>query len=462
MDIDGSILRPVMWLNEDEITALRDGKLELDCVSMTLAKSDGSKTYSGPGYIRQNLNGKFEGRLFASGQLDMSAWFRPNETKAGELFQQKYSWKLEAVDTRGRRWFADRIWQPNAGGHVDKPGFVVEAQFHELVTEPEERYDSKYESMEMITFQKFDFPCNQSSTKTRQLAEGEATFSSTLNVAKFQACGFEFLIHNDGELIHLKTHSESAVLQSCFEQRVSEAILFALGISVSWSVIQKYQAKRLTVHVFAWESRKLPFPRPPLACRYLITVGIWELFERYLKFISDWQEVELHPLSAQLQAVWSSNRASIQVQALTACVAVESILTQFFDTKGQPGQKIVEAIMSALEHMRQWTGDRSILDRACTLIGGLKKSRAVDKLYDMVATNSVTEKNIGVWKKLRNSVAHGDWSRSENLQGLLDDFGDVLVLLYQLIFQLIGYRGKQTDWGALDWPEIEYPPLAPS
>ena len=64
----------------------------------------------------------------------------------------------------------------------------------------------------------------------------------------------------------------------------------------------------------------------------------------------------------------------------------------------------------------------------------------------MVASGVVGEAEREAWKKLRNTVAHGEWDKYE-LQQLLDLTGKVVGLFNQLVFHLIGYKGKHTDYG---------------
>jgi hypothetical protein len=46
----------------------------------------------------------------------------------------------------------------------------------------------------------------------------------------------------------------------------------------------------------------------------------------------------------------------------------------------------------------------------------------------------------------------------QNLQSFIDQTARVKVLFLQLIFHLVGYAGKYTDWGARGWPLVDYPP----
>lgn len=443
----------------EELTALKDGCFELDCVRMSLTKCDGSKTHNGPGYIRQGDDGQFHFRLFVAEQLDFGSLFQGRETKAGELLREKHSWTLEAVDTRGRTWTSDRIWNPDRGGHVNKPGFVVGGKCDDLTSQDDVQHETRYVSIEMLTFQKFKFPYNQHSTTTEAFGQNKPRQSFRLNGVEFACCGFNFSFQDEEELIRVKAYSDTTSLHPHFPRRITEAILFSFGLEIPWCITTRCENGFIKTNISANNRKKQLFPRPPLACRFIDTKEIWIQFELYLKYIIGQETFEFHPLTAQLHAIYASRKSSGQVQALATSVAVESILIQFFKHVGMPSHEQIEQVDAAIAHMQTWTNG-SMKARACRVLENLKQSRAIDKLHALVECNVVNRLNVAIWKRRRDSIAHGNWAG--DFQDLVDDAGSILVLLYQLIFHLIGYKGKQTDWGTHDWPSVDYPPSGPT
>ena len=107
-------------MEKEELAALDKSSFELDCLQMMMTRCDGSKKHSGAGYIRQSEDGGFDFRLFAPEQLDLRNLSQGRDTQAGQLIHENHMWKLDAVDTQGRTWTAERIWDVGVGGHVDK------------------------------------------------------------------------------------------------------------------------------------------------------------------------------------------------------------------------------------------------------------------------------------------------------------------------------------------------------
>jgi hypothetical protein len=60
-------------MSDDVVTALREGKFELDCISMELAQNTDQDPirYKGKGYIRKTLDDRLQFKLFGSETIGM-------------------------------------------------------------------------------------------------------------------------------------------------------------------------------------------------------------------------------------------------------------------------------------------------------------------------------------------------------------------------------------------------------
>ena len=100
------------------------------------------------------------------------------------------------------------------------------------------------------------------------------------------------------------------------------------------------------------------------------------------------------------------------------------------------------------------------------MVSGLANERAKDKLHALAKTGHVTEAYIRSWGKLRNRQVHpqsSDLKRPDvgTNQQILDLIHQVEVLLFQIVFYLVGYEGPFTDYGANRFPTVQYPLAAP-
>lgn len=70
--------------------------------------------------------------------------------------------------------------------------------------------------------------------------------------------------------------------------------------------------------------------------------------------------------------------------------------------------------------------------------------------------------HVKAWRKLRNRGVHpaaqGDVDvASLDFQKMIDEVNQVTVLLYHIVFHVIGYRGRYTDYASPNFPAKNYP-----
>lgn len=449
-------------MKRDELDKLKARTLHLDCTSIELRNHDGSRTYSGPGYIRQREPAGFEFTVFVAQRMEMKDAFARILAPGlcpGVLIPHAHYWSMTATDMCGRKWTAERIPHPSPSGSVDASAHTVGGEMAELIMTEGKQRATALARCHMRAFGTVRFPRNQFSKTTIAIGQTKSGESSKLNVAQFSGSGFKFeLLEEDGETI-LHAESETQTLHPFFESRVSESLLFALGTQISWSVIEHFQEGVTTTKLRTPERLlRQPASLSPVAFSQVEnSVVVWRLFERYLAYV--WPDTEsfFHRLSGLVLALIRSADGSIEAEALTAAVEVESVLSGFFESVAVQDDSATRQIDELLIHLKAFPGDAKLIERAVGSVSQLKSIRPGDRLRELVRQNAISEANFAAWRKLRNSVAHGDWSGVENLQSFIDQKGRVQVLFYQLVFHLIGYAGKHTDWGQHGWPLADYP-----
>jgi len=289
------------------------------------------------------------------------------------------------------------------------------------------------------------------------------TERSRLDVAAFTSCGFEFEMVEEDDALVLAASAPLSAFPPAFESRISEALLFVLGALPLWSVIQIHAGGLTKTKIRAAETEDLKKHRH-VPIRFGVadeTQQVWRLFDLYLQYITrdEGTPAHLHLLSTQVWAVARTCDASVEARALTLAVAVETLLSEYFSDIAQPPPDHVARVDDLLNHVRQWNGDTVTRDRALGAIGSIKGTRPGDKLRELEGKGLTTPGNRNAWTDLRNAAAHGDWSAvRQDLQAFIDRIEQVRVLFYRLIFAIIGYEGKYTDWGTRGWPFVVFPP----
>ena len=463
-------------LTREELPQLFAGSLHLDCTQISLSgRRDGQpETYSGPGYIRQVEGEGFVITIFVAGRLNLRTIFGQQFVKPGVLFGEDRQYVLEATDVRGRTWAASRIINPQPGGDCSATGYVVEARCDELVLRGNDPRPVKAPSyVELHAQCETPFPRTHYTTTTTAVGQQKQEENTSLNLARVSCLGFDFRISQDGQEFYLRATATSldTPLHPHFESRIWEALLFVLG-PIPWSASTRVDSGRTITHVRSPPQTPHRGLRPlPIAFRLIDESGsVWRLFELYLKYVLNDAEASFAPLSAHILSVSRSSGGSVEAQALSLVVAVESLLDEFYHDVGKPDERTSSLVDELVERITQWrVADpvdqlvETVRRRAAGSVGEIKRSRAGDRLKVLLSEGVVSDEGVRAWKGLRNSAAHGDWSGArDDLQGFLDRTGKARVLFFQLVFHLVGYRGPQTDYGTHGYPEIPFPPVRPS
>ena len=99
--------------------------------------------------------------------------------------------------------------------------------------------------------------------------------------------------------------------------------------------------------------------------------------------------------------------------------------------------------------------------------GPARAQQGLDLVKQAVAAQGgAVTAHVKAWQELRNKQVHPsvgplDNPASRDFQEQLDLVHQVTVLMYHIVFHLIGYRGKYTDYATLNFPNRDYPPSGP-
>jgi len=453
-----------MVLKPEEWNQFAKGVLRLHCPEMEIAKSDGTESFRGSGYIEQTAGDDFSITLFQTGPLTLA-------TKLGELFslklppgaivQRRDYYSLCAKDIGGREWRSNGIIWPTRLGTDSAPGHIIRAECAHI--SGSKAVSSKGNWVQLDCLTEFPVPANVPTSSVKTVGNRTIQESYSLKAAKFDHSGYVFELYEDDNghmVLTASPHDQSVTLHPQLESRIAEAIIFALGIRAPWQTTRiESQLATTVLRGKYWP----PIVRPSLCpLAYSPPDGggsVWALFGKYFDYIMMDTSTEIHPLSRSVINVVASSDGYVNDQVFSIAFAVESVLGAFFKDAVVRTDEFSSEIDNAIKHMETWGGNESIRRRAIGSIKMIGTSRQQDRLSVLVEKGLVSVENCKAWIALRNPVAHGDWSGLDDVQHFVDKIDAARVLFYQLIFHLIGYSGKHTNWGARGYPLIDYPPI---
>jgi hypothetical protein len=174
----------------------------------------------------------------------------------------------------------------------------------------------------------------------------------------------------------------------------------------------------------------------------------WLLIQRFVEWARTVDNAVASRVIDELGGVRSGAMGSIQTAALTLGVAVESLAGPLLGSVALIAEAPKE-LDQLLEHVQKWEGDASLRHRAVSVLGSLKRVRAVDRLRNFSHSRGIAAELVEAWKKLRDATTHGQAPKSD--QTLYDRYYATTELLYRMLAFAIGYEGSICATATRGW-----------
>jgi hypothetical protein len=451
--------------------SLKRAELEISCRKIELAQDIGSrkKKYVGPGIIAQDAQGQIVFRIFVANveNTDAARDLEDAEAfRAGKLIASEDYFTLTATDYEGVVWTADQIL-PSSNWYSGE-NLIVTGRISVLSTVGQKGIvdDIGPYFLKLHFFDAVEIPCSE-----RRILKTDVSENNDRNVVRLEVGKYEFEIcHYADELVVQVIAKEP--LPPFFADRIVESLQFILAFSLSWRVFSEGNGSSLTTrYSSAYLRRSKTLMPPPI----LLSVDeasrfAWRMFACYLEYALRHAATYFwHPCSTHLYNAREASSNSLDAWAIGLCVTVEGISTQFPPVGLSDGEKQQVAKLRRLvarwARRTGWTLE--LRNRALGLLSQLGNSRVQDRVKELVVNGHIDGSHVRSWSVLRNPRVHAeryDPSKlsTEELQSTMLMIGGTTVLLYQMIFELIGYEGAYTDYSQFDYPTKYYPTVSVS
>jgi hypothetical protein len=450
-------------ISSEIIQALKERKLDLDCVEMVLRqnKEPDSIAFAGKGYIRQTSDDAITFKLYADRTENttmIASLDTLNRVRSGTLYEKSDYYTLQAKSIDGAVWITESIL-PEHHWNIDNPNPILTGKLSSVysvtqVTKPKH-------SLYLRFFDEANVP----TTLVSELSTDYGT-KRTRNRSEFRVGDMEFIVRKLEDGTFSLSVSSPSPLYEHLDMRIEEALRFALGQSVSWRVMVRNHGTehRTEITTGAGELSKPKLPSPVSASSLDYLASCWILFGKYLEYVIAhtpypfWNDVSYHLDNAR-----QVSSGSYDSWAIGIGVAVEG-LVNLIPLKRTRGEK---EELSRLEMFVRHTSLDSdnyqhFADRLGGAITNMKQVSARDRMQILIESGHVSDIHAKAWTKVRNTHVHPRrrnlmQMQPEDYQELVDRIYKVIVLMYQIIFYLIGYVGRYTDYSTRDWPEKDYP-----
>ena len=448
-----------MYLSNESLKQeLVSNGLIIDCKTIKISQNsnENPKIFIGTGSINVSLRLGITARLvlFFENKPEFTAFdqmVEDGKILSGEIYPNNHYFSFHAIDVDGREWI-------NPSVQVDEKNYATYAVvsitcnwIRSTSAAPEKR-----DSIQMLFLDEIDFPLNvRTSIQTETFGKKMTHFFRGGSEGITRNTSIKYIKY-DAPIPYYEiiVHPLVDTLPSNYAYKLIETIRFLTASSVSFSVCESIHAGTRMLEFAQTAPVKIGIFPPPLVARPQYSDQFYYLLDTYLNHaISDSSGEESSAITTKLYPLYNLKHVSLEAIALLVSVTVESLTQHQFKSLGKASpalQAEIDIVFSCIKELEISTRTQ---ERATSVVGGIKNSRAVDKLYELEKEGKISTDEIKGWKKLRDTSAHGSLHVTpEKAQHLLDNVYTAATLLNKLVFLSIGYCGKYTDYSKKGWP----------
>jgi hypothetical protein len=413
---------------------------------------DSPIVYEGPGLLTQEPDKSIRLRVFAA-LVDHSEAFQRlfnRDVMPGQLAPDSQYYDFEGRDPYGAVWRGKRIWIETDFGS----GTYVRAR-PRMLEKMEEHLKPVERSVVAFLSGEIKLPWHVVTEK------GEQGWS----VDRFEgkAGCFEWRIAKTDDGAWLTFKCEDSSVESRFE-----AFLHGLSILAGRSLKPIYysmceddwKTTRMLNRLHEPDDEKL---LAPIRTQRSFAKDAHLFLERFMGKAADEKQVGEGPcdwVHRYWHRILRARESDIENSSLVLSVAVEGLVKKTLLSERDVDPEFFKQAEEAKPILKKaGLGPRAL---GCVLssLGNAKHPRVQDVLRRLVTEGIASEAHLKAWKGLRHAAAHGSVLEDDDkaLQEHLDRFHVCLDLYYRLIFLLIGYEGRHTDYGMRGWPTRAFQP----
>ena len=455
------------FLGNEELKLLKDGKWESYSGDMIAEKYDGSETISGPGFVRQINHNYFQITIFnlsvKGGDKENLLHQLPNyKYKPGEIIPQSENYKLLTPDG----WKSNWLTEPEK--YYSSSGTITTFYTREIFSERKRDQQNAKASVSFRAFHEYkNYPSNNI-VRYGKYIEGEGQPGASLCVADIDVWNYSlrYMVHEGESLLRLTSRRNKKKHNDFVEFRAIEALEFVLGEPFEWNLKTVSDSTIVRQHIMLIPNRLSVRNRRPYEDYWVpkskAAVMFWDLYSKMLRYTLKDKTSNFTELGIMLNnlACLRSSEHELSAYILNLCVVIEDLLLHHF-CKTITDSKRSKLIRDLLKNVDSFLGsrktDKKLSNTIKSHISRLSQTKENPKriLLRLAREKHILKQRIDSWEELRNKVVHG--RRIVPSQVVFNKTGDCETLLFQIIFQMINYRGRYTDYGMIYYPKKLYP-----
>lgn len=454
-------------MGKKEFQLLKDGNWESHSANMLVEKRDGTEKISGPGFIRQVKQNYFQITIFnlkvkGGDKENILQQFSGYKFKAGEIISLSESYDLTTKDS----WKSNWLSEPDI--HYTDHGTIYTYYTREIFAEIKRTAPQSKASITFRAFHEYKGYPSNNALRYGTFIKDEGEPGTHLCVADVKVWNYNlrFFVHDGESVLSLKSSRHKKRHNDSIEYRAIEALGFVLGEPFEWNVKTISDSKGSRQHICLIPNRLSPRTKKPYEDRWVPkskeSAMFWELYSKYLRYILKDKISYYSEFGSIFQnlACLRASEQELSAYALNLCVAIEDLLAHHFCKRVNDAKRtrLIGELLGKVDiFLTNKRVDQTLSNIIKSHVSRLKPSKESTKrtLLRLADESKILKRRVKSWESVRNKVAHG--KRILPTQDMFNKIGDLETLLFQIVFQMINYKGKHTDYGEIGYPRKSYP-----
>lgn len=220
---------------------------------------------------------------------------------------------------------------------------------------------------------------------------------------------------------------------------------------------QSYCGNIESVNIRSQEQAPLADNSLPTPFRFFYNENIESLAYFFDKYISKREEISTD-LIGFWHKIYRAWQAGLENVALLLTVSVEGMVKTHLLNYGLPDTETLDHIKEAVGKVNTIDLDRKLKERLLSSLGHMKSPTVKGALFGMAQLAFFPKEWVTVWSELRNRSAHADRIDLDKikLQKLIDQIYCCFTLYYRILYLIIEYEGKYTNYSQPGRPENDF------
>jgi hypothetical protein len=365
--------------------------------------------FVGPGRIELKNSTTAEFRMFASPQADSSGLIKVHLAHANP-YEMLDQFRLFATDYEGTEWAGG--WLVPRIEEASEAGTMVIGSISSLMARVTGDWVSPEAGVELLFLPSFHMPMAASMLTVHTIANEEISRDWRVGRHTLELLGLRIQFEQDpkNDFLWVTSNTSSELNHPFLENWLGEPLRILMG---------QLHYPRLVARNFGDGSAFVSVRQSPKAYRNA-TIGSLlasELLPTTKRFWELYAAFEAHRLTRFYEEIIQASQGSRWVWCLTLASVAEGIAKMLMRPEDEKAEMPAAELESIRAVVSAWKGDKQVKSRVLDSIGFMSKSSVAAFVRKLVMREVIEQRHEDAWKKVRNSVMHGNlvlpWSTQE-------------------------------------------------